>query len=278
MSGSGHASSKIAAKKKAAFMVLVLLLKAAGCCKDEWLDQMYESVVYDLKEKGANDKRMQRVQNPLNVIFDMDGVIFDSERFYIDCNVIAAEKVGLDRMEQTAYHCIGITEQETERKLWQEYGADAPVEEFLQESRRIFKERYNEFGLPLKEGVVELLQFLQENHAKVAIASSTEVNSVKTELRDAGLIDYFDVIVGGNMVAASKPAPDIFLRAAKDLQKDIKDCYIIEDSFNGVRAARKAGGKVFMVPDILQPTEEIRMLTDRVFGSLTEVREYFKGI
>ena len=259
-------------------MVLVLLLKAAGCCKDEWLDQMYESVVYDLKEKGANDKRMQRVQNPLNVIFDMDGVIFDSERFYIECNVIAAKKVGLDRMEQTAYQCIGITEKETERKLWQEYGADAPVEEFLQESRRIFKERYNEFGLPLKEGVVELLQFLQENHAKVAIASSTEVNSVKTELRDAGLIDYFDVIVGGNMVAASKPAPDIFLRAAKDLQRDIKDCYIIEDSFNGVRAARKAGGNVFMVPDILQPTEEIRMLTDRVFGSLTEVREYFEGI
>ena len=72
----------------------------------------------------------------------------------------------------------------------------------------------------------------------------------------------------------SKPDPDVFLLAAEKLQVDIEDCIIIEDSFNGVRAARAAGATVFMVPDLLQPTEEIRALTDRVFRSLLEVKDY----
>lgn len=241
-------------------------------------DLPYKRAVYDLEGKNTNAKRMQRRRKNLNVIFDMDGVIFDSERFYIECHVIAAKKVGLDGMEHAAYQYIGLTEKETEKKLRKDYGMNAPIEEFLKETRIIFREQYNKFGLPLKEGVIELLQFLQKNHAKIAIASSTEVGFVKTELRDAGLIDFFNVIVGGNMVEASKPEPDIFFRAAKNLRRDIKDCYIIEDSFNGIRAAYKAGGKVFMVPDLVQPTEEIRMLTDRIFKSLVDVQEYFRGI
>jgi len=96
------------------------------------------------------------------------------------------------------------------------------------------------------------------------------------ELRDAGLLQYFDVIVGGDMAKASKPAPDVFLLAAEKLQADIKDCIIIEDSFNGVRAARASGATVFMVPDLLEPTDEIRGLTDQVYESLLEVKDYIK--
>ena len=74
----------------------------------------------------------------------------------------------------------------------------------------------------------------------------------------------------------SKPNPDIFLKAAETLGEDPSNCVVIEDSFNGVRAARASGGVVFMVPDLLQPTEEIRAMADRVFASLTEVKEYFE--
>ena len=137
-------------------------------------------------------------------------------------------------------------------------------------------ERFEKNLIPVKEGVVELLEYLKREGAGIAIGSSTRTDIVKMELRDAGLIDYFDVIIGGDQAKASKPAPDVFLLAAAGLGADIKGCVIIEDSFNGVRAARASGGVVFMVPDLLQPTEEIRAMTDRVFTSLTEVKEYFE--
>ncbi len=211
-----------------------------------------------------------------NVIFDMDGVILDTERLYIECCVPAAEKLGLAGIVEVAKECTGLTDEETRRRFREHYGENAPLEEFYQETFRTFMDRFNQDGVPLKEGVVELLEFLKRAGAKIAIGSSTEVEIIRMELREVGVLDYFDVIVGGDMAKASKPAPDIFLLAAEKLGQDIRDCIIIEDSFNGVRAARSAGGIVFMVPDLLQPTEEIRALTDRVFGSLDEVREWLE--
>ena len=129
----------------------------------------------------------------------------------------------------------------------------------------------------MKEGAAELLRCLKEQGARIALASSTRLDIITMEMRDAGLIDYFDVIIGGDMVKNSKPQPDVFLRAAEELNVDAADCYIIEDSYNGVRAARKAGGTVFMVPDLLEPTEEMRSLADRIFGSLLDVKKYLQG-
>lgn len=211
----------------------------------------------------------------LNVIFDMDGVIFDSERFFLECCIPAAEKAGLEGMRDVAYQCIGLTEKETEKLLWNKYRDMERLEVFRQELVSAFQARYQESGLPLKPGVVELLTFLMDAGAKTAIGSSTRSDTIKEELHDADLLGYFDVIVGGEMVEASKPEPDLFLRAAKELGCDSKDCYIIEDSHHGVRAARKAGAKVIMVPDLLPPTEEIQALTDWVFHSLLDVREFF---
>ncbi len=216
-------------------------------------------------------------EHNINAIFDMDGVIFDTEHLYLACCIPAAEKLGLDNMEEVAHQHIGVTAEETERILRAHYGEDAPLEEFHQETKRIFQEHYAKAGLPLKEGALELLEYLNAKGARIAIASSTRVDIVKKELQDAKLYDLFDVIIGGDMVEHSKPWPDVFLRAAQELGVDIEDCYIIEDSFNGVRAARRAGGTVLMVPDLLEPTEEIRALADREFESLLEVLEFFSG-
>lgn len=208
----------------------------------------------------------------MNIIFDMDGVIFDTERLYLECCRPAAEKLGLTGIEDVVRECIGLTDVETKRKLREHYGDAAPLEEFDEEAYRIFMERYEAEGLTVKEGVVPLLSYLKGADAKIALGTSTEHDIVEMELRDAGLLKYFDALACGDMVAHSKPEPDVFLLAAELLGAAPGDCIVIEDSFNGVIAAKRAGATVFMVPDLLQPTEEIRAMADRVFASLDEVR------
>ena len=242
----------------------------------------------------------------LNVIFDMDGVIFDTERMFLECVKPAAEKFGLVGIEDVAHECIGLTEVETKRLMRERFGEDAPLEAMDQEAVRIFQERYQEEGLAVKEGAVELLEYLKAAGARIAIGSSTRHDIVEMELRDAGLLEYFDVLACGDMVEHSKPEPDVFLLAAEklrrlgdqpepgkqpasnnrpepenhigpdDLREKIADCIIIEDSFNGVKAARRTGATVFMVPDLLEPTEEIRAMADKVFESLVEVKQWFE--
>ena len=210
----------------------------------------------------------------MNIIFDMDGVIFDTERLYIECCRPAAEKFGLADIENVARECIGLTDPETKRKMRERYGEEAPLAAFDQEVLRIFMERYKKEGLTVKEGAEELLRYLKRAGARIALGTSTEHDIVEEELRGAGLLEYFDVLACGDMVARSKPEPDVFLLAAEKLGAAPADCIIIEDSFNGVIAARRAGATVFMVPDLLEPTDEIRAMTDKVFGSLREVKEW----
>ena len=211
----------------------------------------------------------------MNVIFDMDGVIFDTERLYLECIRPAAEKYGLAGFDEVAHACIGRTDVETKKLMRKAFGEDAPLEAVEQEAFKVFQKRYEEEGLPVKDGAVELLEYLKRAGARIAIGSSTAHDVVEMELRDAGLLQYFDALACGDMVEHSKPEPDVFLLAAEMLQETIADCIIIEDSFNGVIAARRAGATVFMVPDLLEPTEEIRAMADKVFGSLVEVKQWF---
>ena len=214
----------------------------------------------------------------MNVIFDMDGVIFDTERMFLECIKPPAEKFGLVGIEDVARECIGLTDVETKRLMRERLGEDAPLEAIDQEAVRIFRKRYQEEGLTVKKGVIELLKYLKAADARIAIGSSTEHDIVEMELRDAGLLDYFDVLACGDMVERSKPEPDVFLLAAETLGVVPAECIIIEDSINGVIAARRAGATVFMVPDLLEPTEEIRAMADKVFDSLVGVRIWLEGM
>lgn len=211
------------------------------------------------------------------VIFDMDGVIFDSERLYIECNKEIARKFGItdmDLVEEVSKKCIGITSEETRRIMQECLGEVFPIDEMWMGAAALFKEKTIGGNLPVKPGVVEILEYLKDKKVQTAIASSTKSDTVKRELGDAGLLNYFDKIVGGDMIRKSKPEPDSFLKAAEVLGVDPKDCCIIEDSFNGIRAAHAAGGFPIMVPDILQPDDEIRGLAGIVLESLIKVRDY----
>ena len=207
-------------------------------------------------------------------IFDMDGVIFDSERLYITCSVEAADMLGMDSVVEACRRCIGVTDEVTRAILLEIYRDEEMVERFRDLSIALVRERVAAGLLDMKPGVRELLEFLQAGGCRIAIASSTRTDIVMKELADAGLNDYFHAIVGGDQVSRSKPNPDIFLKAAELLGEKPDNCVVIEDSFNGIRAAKAAGMTAVMVPDQLEPDEEIRNLADIVLQSLTEVKEW----
>lgn len=208
------------------------------------------------------------------VVFDMDGVIFDSERAVMQCWEEVASRHNIPDIEKAILACTGTTMVRTREIMLNLYGADFPYDEYARESSAIFHSRYDGGRLPMKQGVKELLTFLKEHDKKIALASSTRQQVVTDELRDAGIIEYFDRIICGDMVSRSKPAPDIFLKACEELNISPSDSYAIEDSYNGIRAAHAGGLHPIMVPDLLPADEELQSLAEIVLPSLTSVMEY----
>lgn len=209
-----------------------------------------------------------------SVVFDMDGVIFDSERAVMQCWEEVASRHNIPDIEKAILACTGTTMVRTREIMLNLYGADFPYDEYARESSAIFHSRYDGGRLPMKQGVKELLTFLKEHDKKIALASSTRQQVVTDELRDAGIIEYFDRIICGDMVSRSKPAPDIFLKACEELNISPSDSYAIEDSYNGIRAAHAGGLHPIMVPDLLPADEEMQSLAEIVLPSLTSVMEY----
>ena len=208
------------------------------------------------------------------VVFDMDGVIFDSERAVMQCWKEVASRHNIPNIEKAILACTGTTMVRTREIMLNLYGADFPYDEYAKESSAIFHSRYDGGRLPMKPGVKELLTFLKEHDKKIALASSTRQQVVTDELRDAGIIGYFDRIICGDMVSRSKPAPDIFLKACEELNVSPSDSYAIEDSYNGIRAAHAGGLHPIMVPDLLPADEEMQSLAEIVLPNLTSVKEY----
>ena len=212
------------------------------------------------------------------VIFDMDGVIFDSEKCIIDCWKVIAEKYNIPNIEPVLYRCLGVTYEEAKRIFLEHYGADFPYDEWKKERSDLYHERYDNGRLPLKPGIKELLDYLKENGYKVGVASSTREAIVFKQLIDAGLSHYFDNLTCGDMLEKSKPDPDIYLMACEKLGVKPEESIAIEDSFNGIRSAYHAGVFPIMVPDLVQPDEEIKKLSGKIFGSLYDVEQWLEEI
>ncbi len=213
---------------------------------------------------------------PKAMIFDMDGVIFDSETLVKICWKMVADKYGIPGIEEQCNRCLGTNMEESRRIMKEHYGQDFPYDEYKKEMSDLFHERADGGKLPQKPGVRELLQYLKEQGIRTAVASSTRSNLVIQELDEGGLLGFFDKVIGGEMVTRSKPAPDIFLHACEQLEVSPKEAYVVEDSFNGIRAASAAGIPAIMVPDQVQPDEEIREKAEIVLPSLNAVKEYIE--
>ncbi len=211
------------------------------------------------------------------VIFDMDGVIFDSERMVLVCWERLAEKYHLSRMREAYMPCIGVNDARMKEIMKEFYGRDFPHDAFREEASVLFHEMVRQEGLPVKKGVRELLAYLTKRNIPVGLASSTRLALVTEELTAAGLYEYFQAVTGGDQLKRSKPEPDIYLMACEKLGVRPEETYAVEDSYNGIRAAHSAGMMPVMVPDLLQPTEEMYEKSVAVLEDLVRVREWLEA-
>lgn len=212
------------------------------------------------------------------VVFDMDGVIFDSEALVMEIWKDMGEKYHIADVEATMYKCIGVNAVETKQIFLDAYGEDFPYETYIKEVSQIFHERADHGELPVKPGVEELLTYLKEAGYIIGLASSTREASVRQELTDAGLISYFQELTCGDMLKASKPKPDIYLMACEKLGVAPEDAIAIEDSYNGIRSAYSAGMHPIMVPDLIGPDAEMEEKSEHIFENLMQVKDWMKSI
>ena len=210
------------------------------------------------------------------VLFDMDGVIFDSERAVLAVWREIAAELGLPGIGEVFIQCVGTNKRRTEEIFRAAYPALDFVT-FDREVRRRFRARYDGGRLPVKPGTEQILRALRERNVPLALASSTDSGVVCRELEEAGLLSYFDAVIGGDQVRISKPNPEIFFLAAQALGAAPENCFVIEDSFNGIRAARAAGMHGVMVPDLLPPDGEMEQLAEVILPDLAAAEAYIIG-
>lgn len=217
-------------------------------------------------------------RSSIAVIFDMDGTIFDSERLVLECWERIGKKYGIPDIGEVFMQCIGTNKVRTQEIVFGHYGKDFPYEKFSGESSVLFHEITEKEGLPVKVGAREILAYLREQDVPLGLASSTRLAVVTQELKDAGLYEYFQTVVGGDLLKNSKPAPDIYLMTCERMGVLPEYTYAIEDSYNGIRSAHAAGLHPIMVPDMMPATEEMEELSEKVFTDLVQARGYFVQI
>ncbi len=204
------------------------------------------------------------------MIFDMDGTLLDTERLYQKAWMDVGQKWKLERIEELYVNAIGRGNNTICEMLREHYGSDFEAEQYMSERRAYFA-KLIEHSVPLKPGAVELLRFLKEKGIKMALATSTHMEIVQGNLQKTGIGAYFDAVVTGDMVEHGKPAPDIFLEAARRIGAKPSETAVCEDSYNGIRAAYAAKMKPILVVDLLPPTSEIESMCFKVYDSLFDV-------
>ena len=207
------------------------------------------------------------------VLFDMDGVIFDSERAVRAVWREIAAQFGLTGIDAVFARCVGVNIART-REIFREAYPGLDFEDFDRRVRARFLSLYDRGRLPVKPGAREILTALKARGIPLALASSTRTEIVRRELEEAGLLTFFDAVVGGDAVTRSKPDPEIFLTAAARLGAEPGASFVVEDSFNGVRAAHAGGFRTLMVPDLLPPDAEMEEKAEAIPRDLFEAADY----
>lgn len=206
----------------------------------------------------------------LSVIFDMDGLMFDSEAYYRIAMNEAFRERGLYADQQIFDSTIGMNMADTSIALRQIPGYTEVEQQILPRIDELLLDLYETRGVPIKPGLFTLLDYLHQNEHPIGLATSTIRRLAEPVLQQAGVNSYFRAMVFGDMVKNGKPAPDIYLLAAEKLNAKPSRCLVLEDSIAGVQAAASAGMRAIMVPDSIQPDAATRARALAVCDTLAD--------
>lgn len=210
-------------------------------------------------------------------LFDMDGLLFDTESIYIDYGKNLAREMGYEISDELIEKTTGVTNKLSKELFLKELGNDFKYDEFTINIVNYVIEQANLGNIPLMKGAKEILQFLKENNKKIALGTSADLKMAQKLLKSKDLEKYFECLVTSDDVKIGKPNPEVFLKGAKNLNVLPNKTMVFEDSFNGIRAAHSAGMYPVMIPDKLYPTQEIEKIIFKKFDSLLDVIEFFKN-
>jgi len=221
------------------------------------------------KEVWIQDKKIKAL------VFDMDGLIFDSEKIVQRAWTKSSEELGLPDVGAHIYNTIGFNTVRREAYFYQTFGESFPADDFAVLARKNFQDIAHAEGIPLKPGARELVQLAKEWELKTAVATSSRKAHAVEMLTEAGLYQYFDGAVYGDIVKNAKPDPEIYIAASKVLGVEPGQCIALEDAPAGIEAAYAAGMQPVMIPDLVAPGEEILAMCYQCFPTLNGVIELF---
>lgn len=207
------------------------------------------------------------------VIFDMDGVLIDTEKHYNAAWCQAATEAGFPFTREQALLLRSCEAKEGEKLMQGIFGPSFDYYAIRERRRELVRERLAQYGLEKKPGVEETLRFLRAKGIKTAVATATALDITKSHLTTIGVCDLFDSIVSAKNVAHGKPEPDVYLYACEQIGERPQDCMAVEDSPNGIMAAYRAGLRTVMVPDLTQPDEELTKYLYACVNSLSDLCE-----
>lgn len=207
---------------------------------------------------------------PQAVIFDMDGLMLDSERAITGCHAQAAAALGHALPADFWLQMVGTGDDACRAILVERLGGDT-ADALLEHSDRLYGEVVLA-GIPHRPGIMPLLRWLEERGVRCAVATSTRRPLALHKLDKAGLLPFFEVVCTSSDVFHPKPEPDVYLLAAQHLDMAPKHCLVLEDSPTGVRAALAAGMTAIQVPDLVAPDAQVRALGHRIVASLDEAQ------
>ncbi|MFC1890795.1 HAD family hydrolase [Thermodesulfobacteriota bacterium] len=211
------------------------------------------------------------------VIFDMDGLLLDTERIALDAFIETCERFDLEPDMEVYMKCIGTNNEKTREIFSDGFGPSFSYDAFSKVWFEKYRVSISNNPIPVKSGAIDLLEYLQQLKFKTAVATSTEYKTAVKKLTGTELKSYFKNIVGGDQVEKGKPDPEIYLKVSTLLAEDPKDCLVLEDSDNGVIAASGAGMDVIQIPDLKQPSEKIKDMGHMVLTSLNDVKRFLEN-
>ena len=211
------------------------------------------------------------------IIFDMDGLMFDTETLWITSAVKIGKEMGYNFSKNLPISTIGTTQKTTEKLFKEKLGQDFPFELFHDKYRALMDEVIRKKGIKTKKGLKQLLNYLIKNNYTIAIGSSSTIDRINWYLEKANIDkNIFKLIFSGVNLKHSKPDPEIFITICQKLNINTSEAIVLEDSNNGIKAAHKAGCLSILIPDVDIIKEETRQMADYEFKDLTKVIDFLE--